>query len=282
MSALSAEEVAAYKDRGILFPYPVLTGAEVEAGLAAVAGIDAQPADRRKSLLLHKTYLVSKTLADLCRSPAILDRVESLIGGNIYVWGANFFLKEPRSTAYVSWHQDATYWGLDPADVVTAWVALTLSTVESGCMRVVPGTHRGDIVPHRETYAADNLLSRGQEIAVDVDLDQVVDVVLRPGEMSLHHVKIAHNSEPNRSDLRRIGFAIRYVAAHVRQSNGARDRAMLVRGSDRWGHFEPEDGASGEFLAEDLSRHARSWDGPQPARAPAVKTSESIEQSVTR
>ena len=282
MSALGAEEVAVYRDRGILFPFPVLTQAEVEAGLAAVAGIDAQPADRRKSLLLHKTHLVSKTLADLCRRPAILDRVESLIGGNIYVWGANFFLKEPRSTAYVSWHQDATYWGLDPADVVTAWVALTPSTIESGCMRVVPGTHRGAIVAHRETYAADNLLSRGQEIAVDVDLDQVVDVVLQPGEMSLHHVKIAHNSEPNRSDRRRIGFAIRYVAAHVRQSSGARDRAMLVRGADRWGHFEPEDGASGEFLAEDLARHARSWDSPQPARAPATKPPKSLEQSAAR
>jgi non-heme Fe2+,alpha-ketoglutarate-dependent halogenase len=273
MSALSTEDVQAYRDRGILFPYAVLTPAEVEAALAAVAGIDAQPGERRRGLLLHKTYLVSKTLADLCRHPAILDRVESLIGGNIYVWGANFFLKEPRSSAYVSWHQDATYWGLDPADVVTAWVALTPSTVESGCMRVVPGTHRGEIVAHRETYAADNLLSRGQEIAVDVDLDKAVDVVLQPGEMSLHHVKIAHNSEPNRSSRRRIGFAIRYVGAHVRQVSGARDRGLLVRGSDPFGHFEPEEAASGEFRPEDLARHARSFDEPGPARATAAKAS---------
>ena len=135
----------------------------------------------------------------MCRNPRILDAVEGVIGPNILVWGANFFLKEPRSDAYVSWHQDATYWGLEPADIVTAWVALTPSTVESGCMRVVPGTHSDGILAHRETWADDNLLSRGQEIAVDVDLDKVVDVVLKPGEMSLHHVKIAHNSEPNRA-----------------------------------------------------------------------------------
>ncbi len=202
-----------------------------------------------------------KRSADICRSPQILDLVEGLIGPNILVWGANFFLKEPHSDAYVSWHQDATYWGLEPADIVTAWVAFTPSTVESGCMRVVPGTHNSGILDHRETWAADNLLSRGQEIAVDVDLDKVVDVTLKPGEMSLHHVKIAHNSEPNRADHRRIGFAIRYVAAHVKQAGGVRDKAMPVRGADRWNYFDHEEGASGEFLPADLDRHAQSWGG---------------------
>jgi non-haem Fe2+, alpha-ketoglutarate-dependent halogenase len=105
-----------------------------------------------------------------------------------------------------------------------------------------------------------------------VDMDKVVDVVLAPGEMSLHHVRIAHNSEPNRASHRRIGFAIRYVAAHVKQVNGARDKAMLVRGQDRWGYFEPEAGAGGEFLPADLDRHAQSWNGTRlvpnaPAKA---------------
>ena len=128
------------------------------------------------------------------------------------------------------------------------------------------------ILDHRETWAADNLLSRGQEIAVAVDLDKVVDVVLRPGEMSLHHVKIAHNSEPNRSDS--SSHRVRYsrLAAHVKQSGGARDMAMLVRGTDSWNFFDREDGAVGEFLPADLERHARSWAGTRlvpeaPARA---------------
>ena len=194
--------------------------------------------------------------------------MEGVIGPNILVWGANFFLKEPRSDAYVSWHQDATYWGLEPSDVVTAWIALTPSTIESGCMRVVPGTHKDGIMVHKETWAQDNLLSRGQEIAVDVDLDKVVDVVLKPGEMSLHHVDIAHNSEPNRSAQRRIGFAIRYVGAHVKQAGGVRDKAMLVRGEDRWHHFDHEEGGTGEFLPADMARHASSWGGTRLAPKP--------------
>ncbi|MGH2604186.1 MAG: phytanoyl-CoA dioxygenase family protein, partial [Dehalococcoidia bacterium] len=134
-----------------------------------------------------------------------------------------------------------TYWGLDQqGDVVTAWLALSPSTPESGCMRVVPGTHLREVVAHADTFGAHNMLSRGQEIAVEVDEDHAVDVVLQPGEMSLHHVKLVHGSNPNRSDDRRIGFAVRYLPTHVRQVIGEKDSAMLVRGVDSYHHFEPE------------------------------------------
>lgn len=260
---MQAEQVAAYRRDGFAAPFRVLSEADRAAALATVAAIDAQPAPVRKALLQHKTHLVSATLAGICRLPVILDRVEALIGPDILVWGAGFFLKEPHSTAYVSWHQDATYWGLEPADIVTAWVALTPSTRESGCLRVVPGSHLWPIVEHVETFADANLLSRGQEIAVDVDPDMVRDVPLCPGEMSLHHVKIAHNSEPNRSDHRRIGFAIRYVGAHVRPA--APDFAMPVRGTDRWGYFTHEEGGTGELVPDDMARHAASREGDRVA-----------------
>jgi ectoine hydroxylase-related dioxygenase (phytanoyl-CoA dioxygenase family) len=250
---LPAEDVAAYARDGILAPYKVLSAGDISAALATVARIDAQPGAVRQSLLLSKTHLVSATLSAICANSAILDRVESLIGPNILVWGANFFLKEPRSSAYVSWHQDATYWGLEPADIVTAWVALTPSTLESGCLKVVPGSHLWPIVEHVETHAADNLLSRGQEIAVAVDPATVRAIPLAPGEMSLHHVKIAHNSEPNQADHRRIGFAIRYVAAHVKPAGA--DFAMRVRGEDRFGYFTPEAAGEGELTAAGLARH---------------------------
>lgn len=254
--ALSAEDVVRYQADGILFPHPVLSNGEQDAMRQVMADLDRLPVETRAAVLRHKTHLVSRRLADLCAHPAILDRVESLIGSNILVWGANFFLKEAHSPAYVGWHQDATYWGLEPADIVTAWVALSPSTVESGCMRVVPGSHLWPIVEHVETFAAENMLSRGQEIAVEVDPARVRNVPLKPGEMSLHHVKIAHNSEPNRADHRRIGFAIRYVGAHVKPAGP--DVAMLVRGTDSWGHFGPEAGASGEFLQADIARHTKS------------------------
>jgi ectoine hydroxylase-related dioxygenase (phytanoyl-CoA dioxygenase family) len=107
-------------------------------------------------------------------------------------------------------------------------------------MRVIPGTHLVGQLPHKETHAQDNLLSRGQDIEVSVDEKQAVDVELRPGQISLHHTMIVHGSEPNRSDTRRLGIPIRYVAARVRQTTGVRGSATLVRGTDNYGNFVAE------------------------------------------
>src|SRR5262249_46256869 len=161
---------------------------------------------------------------------AIVDAVSDVVGPDVLVWGSGFFKKLAGSPDYVSWHQDATYWGLEPPDIVTAWVALSPSPVASGCLRVVPGSQHRPIKPHREPYADHNLLSRGQEIDVDVTGKRIVDVELAEGQMSLHHVLLAHNSEPNRADHDRVGFAIRYIGGHVRQTKAARDTATLVRG----------------------------------------------------
>ena len=102
--------------------------------------------------------------------PKILDAVEDVIGPDILCWTTNFFIKEANSPGFVSWHQDSTYWGLEPDDVVTAWVAFTDATPENGCMQFMPGTQtQVDQLPHVDTFHKDNLLSRGQEIAVEVD-----------------------------------------------------------------------------------------------------------------
>ncbi len=259
MTTLSAAEIARYHEDGILFPFDVIGPADVAAANAALARLEAAPKEIRKGVLSSKSYLVSQTLYDICTWPAIVDRVADVLGGNAMLWSAGFFVKEASTPHYVSWHQDLTYWGLTPEDVVTAWVALTPSTVESGCMRVIPGSHRGAILPHSNTYAATNLLSRGQEIAVAVDEAKAVDVVLAPGQMSLHHVKIAHNSEPNRAAHRRAGFAIRYIAPHVLQQRPIRDTATLVRGVDRHGHFADEPAPHGELLEADIEVHQRHW-----------------------
>ena len=146
--------------------------------------------------------------------------------------------------------------------MLTAWVAFSPSTRASGCMRVVPGSHLHDQLPHRERVDRDNMLSRGQEVAVAVDEAQAVDLELAPGEMSLHHVRIVHGSAPNVAADRRIGFAIRYVPTRVRQLRG-RDTAMLASGVDRYGHFDPEprpqadcDDAARAAHAEVMRRHA--------------------------
>jgi hypothetical protein len=228
-----------YRDEGYLSPVRVLS--TVEAGLVRgkLEAFEAGAGPLAEKLR-QKSHLLFTWLNDLIRHERILDAVEDIIGPDILCWGTSFFIKEPHNPAYVSWHQDSTYWGLDPADIVTAWVALSDSTTENGAMRVVPGSHTMAQVPHRDTFRADNLLSRGQEIMVDVDDAKADTLTLKAGEMSLHHVRLIHGSEPNPSAERRIGFAIRYLPTYVRQVAGTHDWATLVRGHDAHGNFELE------------------------------------------
>jgi len=178
-------------------------------------------------------HLVIPLLADLARHAAILDTVEAILGPDLLVWSVELFIKEPGSAKTVSWHQDITYWGMgETDDEVTAWVALSDVSVEAGCMRFLPGSHKGGIVAHDDTFGADNLLSRGQKIA-DVDEAKAVQGPLKPGHMSLHHGRCFHASSANGSNDRRIGLAIRYVTPDVRLPEMNRDYAMLVRGADR-------------------------------------------------
>ena len=182
----------------------------------------------------------------------MLDAVEAILGPDLLVWHTRWFTKHPGDETYVSWHQDGTYWGLRPPKVCTAWIALTRSDDGSGCMRVVPGSQRAGQLPHRDTWAEKNALTRGQEIAVEVDEAEAVSLVLEPGEMSLHHIGIVHGSGVNRSQEPRIGFAVRFVAPEVRQ-DAESSFAMLVRGEDRHGHFElldPPEAAGPDELLE--------------------------------
>jgi len=249
-TSLSSDQVETYREQGIVHPLHALPAAEAAA---LHARYQAQ-ADFIKGRNNQKPHLLFTWLDALVRDPRIVDAVESLLGPDLFCWGAQFFAKPAGDAAYVSWHQDATYWGLSSPDVATAWVALTPSTPESGCMRVVPGTHRSQ-VPHEDRFDDANLLSRGQEVAVKVDPATVVDVVLQPGEMSLHHVLLFHGSEPNRSALPRIGFAIRYVPTHVRQLSPIRDSALLVRGNDAYGHFEHEQSPESDLHPDAVARH---------------------------
>ncbi|AQA09439.1 phytanoyl-CoA dioxygenase [Streptomyces sp. SID8382] len=194
-----------------------------------------------------KPHLLMTWLNELMREPRILDAVEDVLGPDILAWATGHFDKKPHDPGFLAWHQDATYWGLSEPSVVTAWVALTPSDRRNGCLRVVPGTHTDGQLRHTDTFAADNMASRGQEITVDVDEAAAADLQLQPGEFSLHHTMLVHGSSPNTSDVRRCGITIRYVAAHVRQTTGFQDSATLVRGTDRHGHFRPEPRPSTDF-----------------------------------
>jgi non-heme Fe2+,alpha-ketoglutarate-dependent halogenase len=255
MKALTETAVQQYRAEGYYAPVRVLSTEEAASLRARLEAFEAD-AGPLAGKLRHKSHLLFTWLNELVRHPRILDAVEDLIGPDILCWGSSFFIKEKRNPGFVSWHQDSTYWGLDPADVVTAWVALSDSYAANGAMRVVPGTHRLDQVPHRDTFRPENLLSRGQEVMVEVDERQAVMLELAAGEMSLHHVRLIHGSDPNPSDMRRIGFAIRYIPTYVRQVAGAHDSATLVRGVDRYRHFEPEQVPDADMSEAAIAYHA--------------------------
>jgi hypothetical protein len=247
---LSAADVGHYRDQGVLFPLHAMD--PDEAG-ALRARYESQ-APLLKGRNNQKPHLLFPWLNELIRHPRVLDAVEDVLGPNILCWSAQFFSKPAGDPAYVSWHQDGTYWGLSSPDVVTAWVALTPSTPASGCMRVIPGTQRQQVA-HADHFDEQNLLSRGQEVSVDVDESQAVDVILNPGQFSLHHVLLFHGSKPNRSTEPRIGFAIRYVPTHIRQTAGERESATLVRGIDEFGHFDAELPPESDLHPDAVARH---------------------------
>ncbi len=206
--------------------------------------------------------------AEIVRLPAILDAVEPIVGPDILVWDAVMFTKEPGGVEHITWHQDLAYWGLDPSDqIITAWIALSPSTLESGCMRVVRGSNVLPIIAHVPGDAPGNLLVRGQSAQVDIDDKDIVDIVLQPGEMSLHDVYILHGSESNRSRDRRLGFGIRYFPPHVRQMVPERDVAFLARGEDKYGHFDLVPAPTLSDSEEAKAAHA----GARAARAATKK-----------
>ena len=251
---LSDAQIAQYEDQGYLAPIRVMDETDALALRHKLEEIEGRMGGPLRGDLRHKTHLLFPFLADLVRQPKILDAIEDVLGPNILCWSSNFFIKEAADPAFVSWHQDSTYWGLSSPDVATAWVALTPSNEANGAMAVVPGSHKLDQMPHRDTFHRHNLLTRGQEIAVEVDEAQSVPLNLHPGEMSLHHVRLVHGSAPNPSLDRRIGFAIRYIPTSIRQVEGE-DSATLVRGEDRFHHFAHEPAPKIDMDPEMLELH---------------------------
>jgi len=255
---VAASWLASYRQNGYYAPVRALSTGEAATYRThlqrheAATGAPLRPAYRQKA------HLLFTWLAELIRDPRILDVVEEIVGPDILVWQTAFFIKEANDPSFVTWHQDSTYWGLSEPEVVTAWVAFSASTPQSGCVRVIPGTHQLDQVPHVETRGAGNLLSRGQEIAVDIDESHAVSMPLAPGELSLHHIRTFHNSEPNRSDDRRIGFAIRYIPTRIRQTEVDGDTATLVRGHDRFGNFELEQRPDADLSAAAIANHTKA------------------------
>ncbi|MBM3619659.1 MAG: phytanoyl-CoA dioxygenase family protein [Alphaproteobacteria bacterium] len=254
-TALSAAEVAAYHERGYHLKVNAFSVDEANAFNRRFEESEKRAgASLSTGLLNMKPHLVFPWLDAIVRDARILDAVESILGPDLLCFSSGFFNKGPGDGTYVSWHQDATYWGLAAPEVVTAWVAFAPSNELSGCMRVVPGSHLTQL-KHHDTFAEKNLLTRGQEVEAKVDESQAVDFVLEPGEVSLHHVLIVHGSGPNRASWPRRGFAIRYMPTSLKPAEGRSSSALLVRGVDRFKYHLAEVSPEAELHPDAVARH---------------------------
>ena len=259
---LNPERLAHFEKHGYYFPVRVFEEKEAAELGARFLNYFNENWERIKDLparehqtVLIETHTVLNWVYRITSHPQILDAVESVLGPNLLVWSSGWIPKLPGDKKFVSWHQDATYWGLHPPHALTAWIAFTESVPENGCMRVIPDSNVGPLLPQTDTYARDNVLSRGQEIAVKVDEAKAVDLILKPGEMSLHHIGTVHGSKANQSDKPRIGLAIRYIATDVVQDGTVQQCATLVRGKDDYGNFHLIDPPADNVIsAEDNAR----------------------------
>ncbi|HHP7244177.1 MAG TPA: phytanoyl-CoA dioxygenase family protein [Elainellaceae cyanobacterium] len=246
---------------GFVFPISALTESEAAHGEEVIRASQAPQAVCLLSQLdcpwTQKAYLLFPWLDQLIRHPAILDAVEVILGSDLFVLGGDLFIKQPHDPRFISWHQDANYWQLEPLNVITAWVAITESTVANGCMRFSPRTHLTKL-HHNETISESNMLTRGQTIRASIDESTAVCVELKPGEFSLHHAQLAHASGSNLTDGVRIGFAIRYVSSQVKQLAGPPISAMRVRGCDRHHHFQLESRPNATLDPEAIAAHRRA------------------------
>ena len=212
---LTPAQIEQYREEGCVFPIRIMSETAATELRGRLEAFERRTGGPLQGDMRHKSHLLFTWLAELVRRSSILDTVEDLYGPDLLCWTTNFFIKEAADPAFVSCHQDSTYWGLSTQDVVTAWVAFTEATEANGAMEYIPGSQKLDQIPHRDTFARHNLLTRGQEVMVEVDRSQRRIITLRPGEMSLHHVRLVHGSPPNPSNDRRIGFAIRYIPTMV-------------------------------------------------------------------
>ncbi len=230
--------LSSYEAKGYQFPLRAFSEDQAQHYRATLEALESSHQDDPDlKLAIGQSNSLIPFVDEITRSEAVLSNVRQILGPNILVWNSSFFIKEPHTKDFISWHQDLTYWGLTDNHEVTAWIALSQASVQSGCMKFVPGSHAGSIVEHRDTFDEHNLLSRGQELAVDVDEANAVNVVLEPGEMSLHHGQVFHGSNANQSSDRRIGLAIRYITPDMKQSIDEKTNATLVAGVDEFNHF---------------------------------------------
>ena len=237
MPNLSQEQINQYQEDGYIAPINVLSRYEADEIRVEIELIEKNWPNELEGLGRNYIHLISPVFDKISHNPKILDAVESIIGKNILVCGTTLFIKNPDQKGFVSFHQDAKYIGLEPYNWVTAWLALTDTNEENGCMRMWKGSHKEDLKYHNQKFDENNLLTRGQTVE-NVPINETSPVILKAGQLSLHHPKVVHGSGLNKSKDRRIGFVIQsYIGSNVDQVLG-KIYVQQARGDDTFKYHE--------------------------------------------
>jgi ectoine hydroxylase-related dioxygenase (phytanoyl-CoA dioxygenase family) len=244
-----------YELDGLIFPIGVLTPEEVAHYRSACAELEARLGGQPRTVEVRQMHLHFRWAYELATHPRVLDAVEELLGPNLLVWSTELFAKHPGDKVAIGWHRDEDYTGFDPLLSTTAWIALSPSTPENGCLQVIPGSHHGDSLKQNDKASVAGPLDSSDS------RKRAVNVVLRAGEMSLHDGRLLHGSDVNSSNEERIGLAIRYVTPAARPIQG-RPAVVLARGIDSYQHFQivaPPDEIDFDYALEHMrdsaSRH---------------------------
>ena len=248
-----------YEETGFLFPIDAVGADEINIIRKDFELAEAELSDDPKRLSLLRSYPANllPSFDRLIRNENLIAAASTILGPDLMVWSSGMFIKEANSPKIVTWHQDLTYWGLDDEEETTCWVALSKANEASGCMKFIPGSHKEKIVPHLDTFDDNNLLSRGQEISVEVDEKKSVIIELEAGQASMHHGHLFHASGPNKTNDRRIGCAIRYIKPSMKQLTGDLSLVTLVSGVDNYGHFTISDRPKGRLNNQDFELCSR-------------------------
>ena len=232
---LTEKQLDDFRRDGFVAPLDCISPAEAAACMRKIEAYEAATGEDVSRNIRARAVLAFKWLLDLARSPQVSGALQDVIGPDVILVFSGVWSKAPGGSKFVSWHQDGAYNPFDRNNGATAWLALTDSTPEKGCVKVIPGSHKGKVVAHDETYDPDNLLSRGQTVS-DVDESKAVDMIVHAGQFSIHHEMVVHGSGPNHGDSRRVGVSFSCVSAEAKPLSGP-NTGVLIAGRNEPGHW---------------------------------------------
>lgn len=248
---LTREQIEHYNEKGYILPLDVFSSDEIAQHRAYFDNLLPKALQAGwDSYEITNWHKYCAGVWDIVTESRVLDYVQDLLGETLILRHSHFFAKLPGDGKRVSWHQDASYWPLTPSKVVTAWLAIDDVDIENGAMQVIPGSHRHGQIAFEESSAEEqNVLNQTVRNPEDYG-DLPVAFELKAGQISLHTDWLLHGSEPNNSNRRRCGLAMRFLSSDVRAFNGWNAHSIVCRGSEPTGHWANHPRPDGETIPE--------------------------------